>query len=72
MSLLKQNTTKKEQVDKNVIELAKLDPNDNKSDEYKMKAIYNNAVYIKKSKSGYLSKLYYLVSWKDYLEEKNI
>ena len=41
---------------------------DNK--EYKVEAIKDSAVYAKKAE-GYLSGLYYLVSWKSYLEEES-
>ena len=58
MLLLKQNTTKKGWVDENV---TKLDANNNEGDEYKIKAIWNSAVYTKKSELGYLPRLYYLV-----------
>ena len=37
--LLEQNTTKKERVDKNATELAKLDTGNNKGGEYKVEAI---------------------------------
>ena len=43
--------------------------NDNR--EYKEKAICNSAICGKKSELSYLPKLYYPVSWKDYLKEKN-
>ena len=42
------------------------------SGEYKLEAIWDSAVYAKKSKSGHLLGLYYLVSWKGYPEEENI
>ena len=61
MSLLKQNTTKKGQVDDNITELIELDANNNESGEYKVEAIYNSAVYAKKLESGHLPKLDYLV-----------
>ena len=41
------------------------------SKEYKVEAIWDNAIYIMKSKSGYLPGLYYLVAWKGYPKEKN-
>lgn len=41
---------------------AKLDVGNNKSEKYKMQSIYNSVVYIKKSKSGHLLEIYYLVS----------
>ena len=47
-----------------------MDADDN-SGEYKVEAIWDSAVYMRKSKSGHLPGLYYLVSWKRYLEEKN-
>ena len=59
MSLLKQDTTKKGRVDENAIEL---DVGNNNSGEYKVEAIWDSAVYAKKSESGHLPGLYYLVS----------
>ena len=57
MSLLKQNTIKKKQVDENnVIELN----TGNNSNEYKLEIIYNSTVYIIKLAS-YLLELYYLI-----------
>lgn len=49
----------------------KLDAGNNNSKKYKMKAIYNSAIYRKKLKSGYLLVLYYLIFWKEYLEKKS-
>ena len=48
----------------------KLDASNN-SGEYKVEAIWNNAVYARKSESGYLPGFYCLVSWKRYLKEEN-
>ena len=59
MLLLEQNTTRKRRVDEN--NATKLDAGSNEGGKYKVKAIYNSAVYIKKS-SGHLPGLYYLVS----------
>ena len=39
--------------------------------EYEVDSIWNSTVYAKKSTTGQLLGLYYLVSWKDYLEEEN-
>ena len=50
----------------------KLDADDNDSGEYKVEAIWDSAVYARESESGHLPSLYYLVSWKGYLEEENI
>ena len=64
VSLLEQDTTKKERLDeKNAAEL----DTGNKSG----KAIWNSAVYAKKSKSSHLPGFYYLVSWKKYPKEEN-
>ena len=56
MSLLEQDTTKKERVKK----VPKLDSGD-KSKEYEVEAIWENAVYAMESESGHLPGLYYLV-----------
>lgn len=57
MSLLKKNTIRNGQIDKNVTEL---DIGNNENRKYKVGAICNNAVYVKES-AGYLLELYYLV-----------
>ena len=43
----------------------------NNREKYKLGAIWDNAVYARESESGYLPSLYYLVSWRGYLEEEN-
>ena len=58
ISLLKQDTTKKERVDKKV---TKLDFESGDSKEYKVETIRDNAVYARKSE-GHLPGLYYLVA----------
>ena len=68
MSLLEQNTTKKERVNNRVKELELKAGN---SKEYKVEAIWDSAVYASKSESGQLPGLYYLVAWKRYLKEEN-
>ena len=65
MSLLKQIIIRKEKVDK----IRKLETGDN-GKEYKIEAIWNNAIYTKELES-YLPGLYYLIAWKGYLEEEN-
>ena len=52
------------------IKQIEFDAGDN-SGKYKVKAIWDGAVYARESKSGYLSDLYYLVSWKRYPKEEN-
>ena len=64
---LKQNIIKKKQVDINAIELVA--SNDKK--KYKVKAICNNAIYIRES-VDYLLELYYIIFKKNYLKKENI
>ena len=59
MSLLEQDTTKKGRVDKEVRQI-ELDAGDNDSREYKMEAIWDNAVYAGESELGHLPSFYYL------------
>ena len=68
VSLLEQDTTRKEQVYE---KLTELDFEAGDSEEYEVKAIWDSAVYANKLKSGYLPGLYYLVAWKGYSEEEN-
>lgn len=66
MSLLEQNTTKKK-VDNN--NMVKLDTNNNKNREQKVKTIQDSTVSIKELIS-YLLEGYYLVFQKRYSEKK--
>lgn len=66
--LLKQDTTRSRLVDKNEIEL---NAGNNKSGEYKLKVIQDSAVYARELETGHLINLYYVISWKSYLEEEN-
>ena len=66
LSLLKQNTTRKKRV-KKVPELN----TGNNSKEYKVEAIWDNAVYGNKFESGHISGFYYLVAWKSYPKKEN-
>ena len=61
---MEQDTTKKEQVDKN---MTKLEFNAGDSEEYKVKAIRENVVDTKELE-GHLPGFYYLVAWKGYFE----
>ena len=70
MSLLEQDITRKGRVNKEVRQM-KFDVGDDDSEEYEPEAIRNSAVYSKESESGLLLGLYYLVSWKGYLEKEN-
>ena len=66
VSLLEQDTIMKEWVDRDV---TKLDAS-NDSDKYKVEVICNSVIYTKKSESGYLLRLYYLVFWKNHSKKK--
>ena len=68
MSLLEQDTTKKERVEEWV---KKLELKAGNTEEYEVKAIWDSAVYVRKLESGQLPSLYYLVAWKRYPQEKN-
>ena len=58
MSLLEQDTTRKERVDEKVIEL---DFEAGDSKKYEVETIWDSAVYARKSE-GHLPRLYYLVA----------
>ena len=66
VSLLKQDTTRKKQVEK----VPELNGGNESSKDYEVEAIWDNRVYVKES-GDYLPGLYYLVAWRDYLEEEN-
>ncbi len=68
ISLLEQDTRRKGRVDETTSKLEFESNCDGK--EYKVEAISNSAIYARKS-DGHLLGLYYLVSWKGYLEEEN-
>ncbi len=70
MSLLEQETIRKGRVDETTSRLQF--ENDGDGEEYEVEAIRDNMVYTKELDSGHhLPGLYYLVSWKGYLEEEN-
>ena len=66
--LLEQDTTRKERVDERV---TKLELQAGNSEEYKVEAIWDSAVYASELESGQLPGLYYLVVCKDYSKEEN-
>ena len=68
ISLLEQDISRKERVDKRVTEL-ELEAGNSK--KYEVEAIRDSTVYASKSESGQLPGLYYLVAWKGYPEEEN-
>ena len=71
LSLLEQDLIKKAQVVK-LQELEQEESLDIRNDkQYKIEIIYNSKIYPKKKTIDQLQKLYYLVSWKSYREEKN-
>ena len=57
-------------MDKEVRQI-EFDTGNDDSGEYEVEAIWDNAVFAKESKSGYLLSLYYLVLWKGYPEKEN-
>ena len=59
MSMLEQNTTKKRQIDKKISEL---DISNKDDKEYKVGAIWDNAIYVEELGSGVLSSIYYLIA----------
>lgn len=59
MLLLKQNTTKKKRVDKNIATKLEFEASDNK--KYEMKGIRDSAIYAIELKTDHLLGLYYLV-----------
>ena len=56
ISLLKQDSIRKKQIDKNVTEL-----NIANSRKYKIEIIWNNMIYLTKFESSHLSGFYYLI-----------
>ena len=67
VSLLEQDTTKKERVDKTTYLEFKVGNNE----EYEVKIIQDSAVYAIELEAGHLPGLYYLVNWKGYPEEES-
>ena len=67
VSLLEQDNTRKEQMNK-FVKVPEFEPCNDK--KYEIKAIQDSAVYTKEA-DGYLSGLYYLILQKSYLKEKN-
>ena len=67
VSLLEQDTTKKEWVNKTT--QAEFETGDD--EEYKVEGIWNSVVYAMESEAGHLPRLYYLVYWKSYPEEES-
>ena len=39
--------------------------------EYEVEGIHDSTIYVRELESGHLPGLYYLVSWKGYLEDEN-
>ena len=68
MSMLEQDTTRKDRVDERVKELELEAGN---SEEYDLEIIWDSAIYTTESESGQLPGLDYLVAWKEYPKEEN-
>lgn len=71
MSRLKQNTTKKRQVNNNPLSEPKNQFEARENNQYKVKAIINGAIYGKEA-NNLMPSFYYMILWKSYLEENNI
>ncbi len=73
MSLLEQDTTRKKQVNNTLLEPEKdlkFEARDKK--EYEIKAIIDTVMYSQQANGkDQMSGLYYLILWKNYLEEEN-
>ena len=70
VSLLKQDIKRKKQVDNQALPKPEKEFEAKNNKEYKIKAIINSAVYGKEV-NNQIPDLYYLVSWKSYLNEEN-
>ena len=70
MSMLKQNTKKKGQVDKKIAKQLEFEAGSNNK-KYKVEGICKSAVYARELKASYLLGLYYLISCKDYSKDEN-
>ena len=71
MSLLEQDTTRKGRVDERTVEQLEFEVGGD-NEEYEVEGICNSAIYTRESEAGHLLGLYYLVSWKSYLEDESI
>ena len=69
VSLLEQDTTEKGRVDEKTAEQLEFEAGGN-NEEYKVEGICDSTVYVKESEAGQLPGLYYLISWKGYLEDE--
>ena len=70
ISLLEQDTTRKGRVNEKVRQM-EFNASDDDSREYKIEAIWDSIVYMRKSEPGHLPGLYYLALWKRYSKKKN-
>ena len=68
MSLLEQNSTRKDRIDKIVKEL---DFEASNCKKYRVEAIWDSAIYANKLEIGHLQGVHYLIAWKSYLEKEN-
>ena len=66
---MEKDTNRKREVDKKTSQLEFKD--NGKGEEYEFEAIWNSAVYAKDLESSQLSGIYYLISWKGFLEKEN-
>ncbi len=71
VSLLEQDTTRKGRVDNKALPEPEKEFEARGDKDYEVEAIINSTVYGQQANSNQMPGLYYLVSWKGYLEEKN-
>lgn len=67
--MLKQNITKKEQIDK-IVKNPEFKASNNKK-KYKLESIYNSVIYIRNLEVSYMSSLCYFVFWENYPKDEN-
>ena len=70
MSLLKKDIKRKRQIDKKTTEQLEFKAGGN-NEKYEMGDICDSAVYARELEVGHLLGLYYLVTWKGYLEDES-
>ncbi len=71
MSLLEQDTTRKERVNKKTLSKSEKEFEARNNKEYKVEVIIDSAIYGKEAANNQILDLYYLVLWKCYPEEKS-
>ena len=71
MSLLEHDSIWKENINDKITEQLEFEAGGD-NNEYEVEDIHDSAVYARESEAGHLLGVYYLVSWKSYLEDESI